>query len=288
MTRPFDITTVSNALTLDAKGRGKLIFTVTNKSQQALRAKLAVVHFDTAKAGWITVAGDAVRSWAATDGVQQVEVNVAVPPGTPPGKLRMRLDAISEIRPEEDLTEGPEISVIIPAVEAAPKKGGVPWWVWLIIALVVLTIVGVGTWLALRKSDSPANPPVATGGGASAPPVTPPSSPPPPPPPPATQDFANPQIQSAEGLMALDICRAWGTDCGKPAADAFCIQHGWAMATRFTIQQDTPPTVVISTKQVCKEGFCDRIDFVQCGKVPNLSIVFRTREFRGKQVTLPE
>ena len=173
MTRPFDITAVSNDLTLDAKGRGKKIFTVTNKSQQALRAKLSVFHFDTAKAGWITVAGDAVRSWAATDGVQQVEVNVAVPPGTPPGKLRMRLDAISENRPEEDYTEGPEISVVIPAVAEERKKEDVPWWVWLIIALVVLTIVGVGAWLALRKTDPSAVPVVVGGGGSSAPRVAP-------------------------------------------------------------------------------------------------------------------
>jgi hypothetical protein len=77
---------------------------------------------------------------------------------------------------------------------------------------------------------------------------------------PATRHFDEPMLQG----VALDFCRAWARDCGKPAADAFCQSQGFAMATDFVTRPNAPPTRVISTGQVCDNMRCARIASLTC------------------------
>jgi len=70
----------------------------------------------------------------------------------------------------------------------------------------------------------------------------------------------NPEVNG----MALDMCKKWGKECGKPAADAYCRAHGYIGALSYKVEYDTPPTRVISTGQVCNASFCDRIVEVKC------------------------
>jgi len=72
--------------------------------------------------------------------------------------------------------------------------------------------------------------------------------------------YANPRVEG----YALDICREWGENCGKPAADSFCKINGHASALQYKIQLDSPPTKVISSGSICKKDFCDRINYVVC------------------------
>ena len=150
MTRPFDITNTNDALTLDASGRGKQLFTVTNTTQKPLRGILRVRGLDSAQAGWFAVVGDGERDFPAGVG-HQVEVEVKVPPGTPPAKFRMRLDALSVANPDDDFTEGPVVALTIPTVEVK-KPTDMPWWVWLLIALVLLVVIGVVLYLVVKPS----------------------------------------------------------------------------------------------------------------------------------------
>ena len=277
MTRPFDITNTNDALTLDASGSGKVIFTVTNTSQKPLRGTLRVRGLDSSQPAWFTVGGESERDFPV--GVaHQVEVGVKVPAGTAPAKFRMRLDALSVANPDDDFTEGPAVAVTIPTVEIK-KPTGMPWWVWVVIALVLLIVLGVVGYLLTRKHETklPDPPPQP----ASSPVVV---APPPPPPP---IEFNDPRIQVAEGALPLDVCRTWATDCGKPAADAFCASKGAGVAAKFNVAQNSPPTVVIGTKQVCREPSCDRITWVQCVRDPNHRIRFRTEMMRGKSVEMP-
>ncbi|MFI4987844.1 MAG: hypothetical protein ACHQF3_10420 [Alphaproteobacteria bacterium] len=77
---------------------------------------------------------------------------------------------------------------------------------------------------------------------------------------PATRRFDDPMVEG----VALDVCRIWAHDCGKPAADAFCQSQGFAAASEFTRRPHTPPTRVIGTGQVCSGQNCGRIDSVVC------------------------
>jgi hypothetical protein len=72
--------------------------------------------------------------------------------------------------------------------------------------------------------------------------------------------FKNPKVKS----YALDFCRGWGKDCGKPAADAFCRSRGYGESVDFAVQADNPPTRLIGTDQICNQPFCDRIVLVTC------------------------
>src|SRR5262249_14746660 len=87
---------------------------------------------------------------------------------------------------------------------------------------------------------------------------------PPPPQDPTFVDFPRPMVSG----FALDICREWGANCGKPAAGPFCATQGFVAASDFLTTQDSPPTRVIGTGQICKENFCDRISWVRCTKTP--------------------
>jgi len=78
---------------------------------------------------------------------------------------------------------------------------------------------------------------------------------------PATRHFDNPLVEG----VALDFCRSWARECGKPAADAFCQSQGFAAAIDFTRQPHAPPTRVIGSGQVCNGANCARIDAVTCG-----------------------
>jgi hypothetical protein len=74
------------------------------------------------------------------------------------------------------------------------------------------------------------------------------------------REFPEPMLDG----VALDICREWGSACGKPAADAFCRKQGMADSLEHRVRNDTPPTRVISSGKVCDAGHCDRIDWIRC------------------------
>lgn len=116
------------------------------------------------------------------------------------------------------------------------------------------------------RPEVPASPPPAAAPQPAAPPAAGRDYTAPPPSPSSTQRetapgvFENPMVDG----VALDICREWASNCGKPAADAFCRGQGYTAALEHREKHDSPPTRVISSKQVCDGGFCDRIVWIRC------------------------
>lgn len=95
--------------------------------------------------------------------------------------------------------------------------------------------------------------------------------------------FNNPMING----YALDLCRSWSTNCGKPAADAWCQKAGYKRALRFSVSWDSPPTIVIRSGKICNQPFCDRISFVAC----EAEVEEGTRgksDAAGDSITIPE
>jgi hypothetical protein len=78
---------------------------------------------------------------------------------------------------------------------------------------------------------------------------------------PATSYYVeNPTMSGA----ALDYCLTWATDCGKPAADAYCRAAGYADATNFTPRPHAQRTYVIGSGQVCNGDFCTGFASITC------------------------
>ena len=76
-----------------------------------------------------------------------------------------------------------------------------------------------------------------------------------------TQVYKNPRLDR----YALDYCREWSKNCGKPAADAYCQSRGHTSAVSFTVQKNKPSTRVIRGRMVCDDPHCDRMASVTCG-----------------------
>jgi hypothetical protein len=75
--------------------------------------------------------------------------------------------------------------------------------------------------------------------------------------------FDNPRYKS----LALDWCKGWSKDCGKPAADAWCVKQGYDTAAKFSKYEDIgEPTRIISNNQICDEGMCDGFTKITCEK----------------------
>ncbi len=71
-----------------------------------------------------------------------------------------------------------------------------------------------------------------------------------------TRVIDNPTIAGT----ALDICRRWGQECGKPAADAYCRQAGYSRSVDHRVRGNAPPTRDISSGKICDAAFCGRIN----------------------------
>lgn len=80
-----------------------------------------------------------------------------------------------------------------------------------------------------------------------------------------TQTFDNPKV----GANPLDLCFSWGDGCGKPAADAWCVNNGFDESVSHAVAADiglATPTRIISNGAVCDQAFCDGIVQVTCSR----------------------
>ena len=149
----FTVTAAGQKVKLDQAGTARASFTVTNTSAQALKGRLLTRPTDPAEPEWFSIVGESVRDFAP-NGAQQVVVQLTVPPGTPIGSHSFRLDAVSEVDPDEDYTEGPSVAFEVTA--PPPPKKKLPWWWWIVAlvgAVVLLIIIGVVVWLLVRDGS---------------------------------------------------------------------------------------------------------------------------------------
>lgn len=187
MAKSFAITTTATeVLRADAKGHAEASFTVTNTTSRAVRGLAKARPLGDTKQQWLNLEGEAERDFAP-GATQQITVSfdgprlepapataagtAAPPPGALPApgvrKYPFRLDVESALKPDEDFTEGPTVTVemVPPAVAPKPKF---PMWIIFVILGVVLLIGIIVLILFLKNSDttdgdeSPTPTPVAT------------------------------------------------------------------------------------------------------------------------------
>lgn len=77
--------------------------------------------------------------------------------------------------------------------------------------------------------------------------------------------YETPRINIGAGLSKrLDLCRRWASECGQPAADAFCVLQGRSHAAHFMPEMDIGETAIISNHQICSDPGCDGFGRIEC------------------------
>ena len=179
MANIFTITTPTQTLKADASGAATTVFTVTNTTSRPVRGIAKVKPLGNTEAQWLMIDGEAERDFPA-GGTHQFTVNFNKPkPATPPAPpsapqpaefFPFRLDAISTTNPDEDFAEGQVVTVEIAERKAAPKKS-FPWWILIIVGVLVIgTIAAV---FLLRDKGTDDNENTATPTATGTPAVTP-------------------------------------------------------------------------------------------------------------------
>ena len=77
--------------------------------------------------------------------------------------------------------------------------------------------------------------------------------------------FANPMQDG----YRLDWCLHWGRECGRPAANAWCVRKGYSYARSQIIARDIgarTPTRVMGDRKTCSDADCDGFAEIVCYK----------------------
>ena len=107
----------------------------------------------------------------------------------------------------------------------------------------------------------------------------------------ATSAFAEETTYSTPkvGSQPLDLCLSWGVDCGKPAADAWCVSIGFTESSNHVVAADigaSTPTRLLSTGAVCDQAYCDGFASITCFKPDPVEQVYLEPKFNGNRLDL--
>jgi len=150
MARNFTITTPAETVRVGPDGRAEILFTVTNVSGIPNRGLARLSPMGNTNREWLTLT-DVEREFPI-GGVQQYRVAANIPPGTAAGRYTWRFDVGSALKGGESSDAGPTVAFEVPAT--GPEKKGIPWWVWVAIAVAAL-VAGVIAFLVWQGRDSP-------------------------------------------------------------------------------------------------------------------------------------
>jgi hypothetical protein len=131
----FTLTTTPNDLTLEPGKTGTVVVVVSNRMGKPFLARVAPKVVPTTALAWVTSPPDAQFQFdASPTATHSFAFNVTVPPGTLPQVVQFRADVVDPQHGDDPLEQGETIAVTVaPATEVVEKRGGVPWWIWLVV-----------------------------------------------------------------------------------------------------------------------------------------------------------
>jgi hypothetical protein len=149
MSGSFAITVPTDTAALGPDRQARSTFTVSNLSGQTLRGRARVSSQNPAAAAWLTLEGTAERKFLP-DGTQQFSVAITVPPQATPGSYVFSLDMLGTDNPDEDFSQGPCVTVTVPAAPPPPHK--FPWWLVVTAAVILLAVAATVAVVMLRRA----------------------------------------------------------------------------------------------------------------------------------------
>jgi hypothetical protein len=168
---------------------GAVQFAVNNGAGEIIDGKLSVLPDGQAKPEWFSIDGDAQRDFG-TSGSETVKVNVSVPADVAQGDYSFRLQVAAVTDPDNEFAISPSTAFTVPAAEQKGGKKKSKWWLWLLLGLLALAIIG-GVVYALTRPKPP--PPVDP--ATEAPPTAEPTTA-------VVPDLIGKSVDEAKGLAA--------------------------------------------------------------------------------------
>lgn len=142
MTKSFTLTTsATEIIKPDVKGHAQAVFTVTNASRRPVRGLASPKGLGDTKREWLSIAGDSEHDFGGGT-TEQFTVNFDAA-NAPAGKYPFRLNVASFSNPDEDFTEGPTVTLEVPAAALPSPEKKFPIWIVIVIAAIVLVVGGV-------------------------------------------------------------------------------------------------------------------------------------------------
>lgn len=180
--RYFEITQSTPIVKLDSQGRGSVQYKVKNLSAAPIDGRAVLTSLPVMRPpsgvvqnNWVTIDG-AANHYFQTDEQAAFVVKIEIPQKdrAKAGSYSFRLDAVLISMPDVG-DEGPVTAFTL---EAVPEKRGASKLLWLIpLILLIVTGIGIGTWLLLRgngsKTSTKQQPPASTKPAPKPPPPRP-------------------------------------------------------------------------------------------------------------------
>ena len=153
MTSLFNITVVSNSVNLNEKGEANSPFTVENRSGRIVRGRAVLEILSSAAKDWVKLSGESEHEFAIGETIQ-ILVSIKVPRDAAPGAYKFRLNMVDTSNPDENFTQGPDVTFNVPVPETKTLQP-FPWWILVVAAAAVVLIVVV-VLLITQPWNSPA------------------------------------------------------------------------------------------------------------------------------------
>jgi len=146
----FDVTV--NPTTLEAKAGEKktVVVTVTNKLGRPVTARAKAVVDPSTGAAWVKAPANAQQTFNQANATLEFQFGLEVPSNAAAGLYKLRFDVVDVDQQDDNFGQSPMIALTVPKppdVVVANGGRGIPWWVWLVAALVILG-AGFGIWKA--------------------------------------------------------------------------------------------------------------------------------------------
>ena len=152
----FNVKTQPNSLSLKPGGTGTIMVAVSNLAGQPVMGVVQGILTPASTARWLVSPPDLQRRYEA-DPVATVnyEFKVAVPEDAQSQTATFKAAAWNALTPDDTRAESQPVTISVTRepIPDKPKKG-IPWWIWVIVGVVVVG-AGIGIWLLLRPKGVP-------------------------------------------------------------------------------------------------------------------------------------
>jgi hypothetical protein len=149
MTDHFEFAIPSARLDLPEARAGEAIVDITSRLGRHARVGVEVKPGQGAQTAWFAAPVPAEADIADADTLR-VTVPVSVPNDVAAAEHTFTVRAYAIDDPQADFTESPTLTLVIPAPKPPPST---PWWIFAVIAAVVLAVLGVGGYLLFKDDD---------------------------------------------------------------------------------------------------------------------------------------